>query len=210
MREQPYDHTADLWSLGCILYEIAVGKPPFYTNNIFQLVNQIVQDPVKWPLDTDRHFQNFIQGLLTKDPRRRLAWPEASEHPFLLDADSVETHSKHDHAASPIHNEAKAVPTRTSLVQSDTIQTQAGTAAIPGEVNAGVGATQWPGVQRVAYPPPTTMPALDQRNVGAANMVETLSSVVAMTGAQQPQRRATVVLEDIAYVVWCFLFRPTG
>jgi serine/threonine protein kinase len=48
VREQPYDHTADLWSLGCILFEITVGTPPFYTNNIFQLVNQIVKDPVKW------------------------------------------------------------------------------------------------------------------------------------------------------------------
>ena len=28
-------------SLGCILYELFAGTPPFYTNNIFQLVNLI-------------------------------------------------------------------------------------------------------------------------------------------------------------------------
>lgn len=49
VEEKPYDHTADLWSLGCILYELHTGAPPFYTNSIFQLVQLIVRDPVKWP-----------------------------------------------------------------------------------------------------------------------------------------------------------------
>ena len=45
--QQPYNHAADLWSLGCILYEISVGVPPFYTDNIFQLVNLIVGDQAR-------------------------------------------------------------------------------------------------------------------------------------------------------------------
>jgi len=49
VEEKPYDHTADLWSLGCILYELHTGAPPFYTNSIFHLVQLIVRDPVKWP-----------------------------------------------------------------------------------------------------------------------------------------------------------------
>lgn len=49
VEEKPYDHTADLWSLGCILYELHTGAPPFYTNSIFNLVQQIVRDPIRWP-----------------------------------------------------------------------------------------------------------------------------------------------------------------
>lgn len=49
VEEKPYDHTADLWSLGCILYELHTGAPPFYTNSIFHLVQLIVKDQIKWP-----------------------------------------------------------------------------------------------------------------------------------------------------------------
>uniref|UniRef100_A0A8C6HIM8 Serine/threonine-protein kinase 36 n=1 Tax=Mus spicilegus TaxID=10103 RepID=A0A8C6HIM8_MUSSI len=83
VEERPYDHTADLWSVGCILYELAVGTPPFYTTSIFQLVSLILKDPVRWPSTISSCFKNFLQGLLTKDPRQRLSWPDLLHHPFI-------------------------------------------------------------------------------------------------------------------------------
>ncbi|NXE78617.1 STK36 kinase, partial [Cochlearius cochlearius] len=83
VEERPYDHTADLWSVGCILYELFVGTPPFYTSSIFQLVSLIVKDPIKWPDTISPVFKSFLQGLLMKDPRQRLSWPELLSHPFI-------------------------------------------------------------------------------------------------------------------------------
>ncbi|KAL2302243.1 hypothetical protein Nmel_009663 [Mimus melanotis] len=83
VEERPYDHTTDLWSVGCILYELFVGTPPFYTNSIFQLVSLIIKDPVKWPMNMSPVFKNFLQGLLMKDPHQRLSWPELLSHPFI-------------------------------------------------------------------------------------------------------------------------------
>ncbi|XP_067112759.1 serine/threonine-protein kinase 36 [Osmerus mordax] len=85
VEEKPYDHTADLWSLGCILYELHTGVPPFYTNSIFQLVRLIVRDPVKWPENMSQPCMSFLKGLLTKDPQKRLSWPDLLKHPFVAD-----------------------------------------------------------------------------------------------------------------------------
>lgn len=30
-------------------------------------------------------FQSFLQGLLTKDPNKRLSWPYLLRHPFVAD-----------------------------------------------------------------------------------------------------------------------------
>lgn len=83
VREQPYNHTADLWSLGVILYELFVGQPPFYTNSVYALIRHIVKDPVKYPDNMGANFKSFLKGLLCKAPQNRLTWPALLEHPFV-------------------------------------------------------------------------------------------------------------------------------
>ena len=73
-------------AVGCILYELFVGTPPFYTNSIFQLVSMIIKDPVKWPKNMSPVFKDFLQGLLNKNPHQRLSWPDLLHHPFIVSA----------------------------------------------------------------------------------------------------------------------------
>ncbi|XP_077360558.1 uncharacterized protein LOC144005933 isoform X2 [Festucalex cinctus] len=87
--EKPYDHTADLWALGCILYEIHTGKTPFCADSIFHLGQLIVKDPIQWPNTMSSMCMSFLKGLLIKDPQKRLSWPELLDHPFVADGVEV-------------------------------------------------------------------------------------------------------------------------
>ncbi|XP_072744160.1 serine/threonine-protein kinase fused isoform X2 [Anoplolepis gracilipes] len=85
IEECPYDHNADLWSLGCIVYELVVGTPPFQTYSILHLIKLIRFEAIKWPDFISPNCKSFLQGLLQKDPSQRLTWPALLEHPFVKD-----------------------------------------------------------------------------------------------------------------------------
>lgn len=41
MQNQPYGEKADVWALGCILYQMCMLKPPFYSDNMLSLVTKV-------------------------------------------------------------------------------------------------------------------------------------------------------------------------
>ena len=91
--ENPYDHTADLWALGCILFELLTGKPPYCTTSIVQLVKMVRNCPIDWPNDFSKDCLEFLKGLLEKDPSKRLTWPALLDSPWIYHKVHVLHHS---------------------------------------------------------------------------------------------------------------------
>jgi len=44
--DKPYDYKCDIWSVGCVIYELCALKPPFLGNNIDQLYKNVMKGKI--------------------------------------------------------------------------------------------------------------------------------------------------------------------
>ena len=82
--------SADIYQIGACLYEMLIGFPPFYTENIKKLYDDIKSAKLKIPSYVSPQAKDLLQKLLNKNPNLRIGVKDKSEikrHPFFKGID---------------------------------------------------------------------------------------------------------------------------
>ncbi|XP_025204259.1 serine/threonine-protein kinase PLK4 [Melanaphis sacchari] len=90
----------DLWGLGCLLYTLLVGHPPFDTDAIKSTLTKVVMSNFSLPNYLSNKAKDLINCLLRKNPRDRIDLHGVLKHDFMqekiiCDRPSIWFHQSH-------------------------------------------------------------------------------------------------------------------
>jgi TolB-like protein len=74
-RGKPADRRTDIWSFGCIMYQMLTGHLPFEGETATDTLARIIERQPDWevlPQETPENIRVLLRRCLEKDPRRRL------------------------------------------------------------------------------------------------------------------------------------------
>ncbi|OAA47939.1 Calcium/calmodulin-dependent-like protein kinase [Metarhizium rileyi] len=87
VKDERYSKSVDMWALGCVLYTLLCGFPPFYDESIEVLTEKVAKGHYTflspWWDDISTSAKDLITHLLTVDPDKRYTIREFLSHPWI-------------------------------------------------------------------------------------------------------------------------------
>ena len=86
--------SGDVYQIGVVLYEMLVGIPPFYNDNITVLYQNISKGKLKIPKYLSRNVKNLLNKMLHRDPNKRPTIEQVKRDVFFQGIDWKVLHQK--------------------------------------------------------------------------------------------------------------------
>jgi serine/threonine-protein kinase RCK2 len=87
VKDERYSKSVDMWALGCVLYTLLCGFPPFYDESIQVLTEKVARGQYTflspWWDDISKSAQDLVSHLLTVNPDKRYTIDEFLAHPWI-------------------------------------------------------------------------------------------------------------------------------
>ncbi|KAI5950528.1 srk1 [Candida margitis] len=87
VRDERYSKEVDMWAIGCVLYTLLCGFPPFYDERIETLTEKVAKGQFTflqpWWDEISDGAKNCVSNLLTVDPKKRYTIDEFLQDPWM-------------------------------------------------------------------------------------------------------------------------------
>uniref|UniRef100_A0A663N3B3 Serine/threonine-protein kinase PLK2 n=1 Tax=Athene cunicularia TaxID=194338 RepID=A0A663N3B3_ATHCN len=84
LNKQGHSCESDIWALGCVMYTMLLGRPPFETTNLKETYRCIREARYSLPSSLLAPAKHLIASMLSKNPEDRPSLDEIIRHEFFL------------------------------------------------------------------------------------------------------------------------------